>query len=86
MSDLGVDLMRRAFKPGTGPLTDVRQPTGEQEARQHLFAGAIGCYKNPNSHRTDPMDLRDVQEQALLASHLLRIVDARRAAIPPKSS
>lgn len=86
MSDLGVALMRKAFKPGDGPLTDRLQPDGEQEARMHLFAGAIGCYKNPNSHRTDTTELRDAQEQALLASHLLSIVDSRVAAKTQKPS
>ena len=49
LTDYGVDLMRNAFKPG-GPLTNPAQPKPEQEALAHLFAGAIGSYKNPHSH------------------------------------
>ena len=77
-SYVGVALMRAAF--GTnGPLTDTTVEAGEQEARAHLFAGAIGSYKNPHSHRN--VDLEDRDEAAeiiLLANHLLRIVDDRR--------
>ena len=78
---LGVPLMRAAFNPSkNGPLCDHEAEGGEQQAIADLFAGAIGAYKNPASHRTvhydDPMEAAEVIQ---LADLLLRIVKRARA-------
>ena len=76
-TDIGIDLMRRAFDPKNGPLRDDQKPLPEREALAHLFAGTIGYYKNPQSHRSVNMNFTAAREVAVLASHLLRIVDDR---------
>jgi uncharacterized protein (TIGR02391 family) len=85
--DYGNDLMRNAFRSdgkkdksanNPGPLTDKQLPIAEQEAMANLFAGAIGLYKNPPSHRHVPTNAEDAAEVIIFASQLLRIVDRLR--------
>lgn len=76
-TDIGVSLMRKAFHKDTGPLTDHSlQNDAEKDSMAHLFAGAIGLYKNPHSHRNINIDNpRTAVALIILASHLLQIVD-----------
>ncbi|MGX9143482.1 TIGR02391 family protein [Mesorhizobium sp. 128a] len=81
-TELGLSLMRKAFNAEHGPLADPAAQGSERDALSNLFAGAIGCYKNPHSHRyiavTDPASAAEV---VMLANQLLRIVDERRSAL-----
>lgn len=76
---LGVNLMRKAFHPENGPLIDNTQVLGERQAISDLFAGAIGSFKNPSSHRdVDFTDPAEVVELIMLADQLIRIAERRR--------
>ncbi len=80
-ADLGRHLMRAAFKPGEGPLHDPATEPGEQMGMSDLFAGAIGVFKNPTSHRVVTFDdPAEAAEVISLASLLLRILDRREVA------
>jgi uncharacterized protein (TIGR02391 family) len=72
---VGTKLMRKAFDPTNGPLTNPNVPIAEREATAHFFAGAIGRYKNPHSHRDVETNFNDAFEMMLVASHLLHIID-----------
>ena len=85
---LGTKLMREAFHVDTGPLTDTGQNAAERQALSDLFAGAIGFFKNPGSHRDVPLkDPIDAVELLLFADQLVKIAErhARRCAGPASS-
>jgi uncharacterized protein (TIGR02391 family) len=73
--EIGVNLMRAAFNPNSGPLTKMTLPMAERERMVELFAGAIGTFKNPHSHRVvGNYDPAPVMEELMLASRLLRFL------------
>ena len=74
---LGVKLMRAAFAP-QGPLWSPDSDAGESVALMELFAGSIGLFKNPPSHRrVDYSNPTEAVEVVLLADLLLRMLRQR---------
>ena len=85
-SAIGVPLIRSAFAPdeakGLGPLADPEIDGGERVATMELFAGAIGVFKNPPSHRiVDFGDPTRAAEVILFADLLMRMLDDVEARI-----
>lgn len=75
-SDFGVSLMRKAFSPENGVLTDSTTEPGEKVAIMELFAGAIGNFKNPSSHRNVKFDdPSEVADSIHFANLLLKILE-----------
>lgn len=72
---LGVKLMWDSFG-AKGKLTDPNLDPGEQVGIMELFAGAIGTFKNPPSHRqVDYADPTEASEVVLFADLLMRLLD-----------
>jgi uncharacterized protein (TIGR02391 family) len=79
---IGVKLMRGAFKPEGGPLANPDLDPGEQAGMMDLFAGVIGTFKNPPSHRqVDYNDPTEASEVVMLADLLMRILDRLQKAL-----
>ncbi|MEU6104154.1 TIGR02391 family protein [Streptomyces flaveolus] len=86
---VGVRLMREAFRPhengkAGGALADAEAEGGEQTATANLFAGAMGAYKNPASHRTvdfdDPIEAAEIIQFADLLLRQVQRAKRRQAA------
>jgi uncharacterized protein (TIGR02391 family) len=77
-AEIGVDLMHKAFSPKGGPLTDITRDPGEQVAMMETFAGAIGMFKNPSSHRKVALTASEAATLIHFSNYLLSVVESRR--------
>ncbi|MCA0335239.1 MAG: TIGR02391 family protein [Bacteroidetes bacterium] len=73
--EVGIKLIRKAFHPETGKLTDYKLPISEREAFSNYIAGAFGYYKNPCSHRDVELDYLSTFDRIVVASDLLKTIE-----------
>ena len=73
---IGAKLMREAFKPENGKLTDTETVTSERIALMELFAGSSGHCRNPSAHRAVNMGRVSAAQLIGFASYLMMIVDS----------
>ena len=73
--DFGVELMKKAFDPDSGPLRDLSASQARKRDMQNLYVGAMGALRNPKAHN-DPTitDPREAIELIIMASLLLRMI------------
>lgn len=73
--EYGIRLIRKAFHPENGPLTNHKLPKAECEAFCNYIAGAFGFYKNPCSHRDIELDFSSAFDRIVVASDLLKAIE-----------
>ncbi len=73
--EYGVKLVRKAYHPDRGKLTDFKLPKSEREAFSNYISGAYGYCKNPCSHRDVDMDFIRAFDRIVVASDLLKTID-----------
>lgn len=83
--DVGVKLIRKAFHPEHGPLSDNTLPRAEREALCNYVAGAFGYYKNPCSHRDVDIDFLSAFDRIVVASDLLKIIERAPSGEPEET-
>src|SRR5262249_33792585 len=77
-TDVGTDLIDKAFDCNSGPLADMTLSEAERQAVRALFAGAVALFENPSSHRHRTLDDgKEAAEMISLASLLMRTIDRR---------
>lgn len=77
----GKRVFLRAFKSDDGPLRNAAATQDEREAELSLFVGAVGHCRNPVGHRDVGLSTEEAARLIVFASHLLAIVEERKATL-----
>lgn len=77
----GERLLKRAFNPDKGILTNYEIPRSERTAFLNYITGAFSYYRNSSTHRDIELDFVSAFDRIAVASDLLKaIVDAQVSA------
>ena len=71
----GERLLKAAFNPENGILTNYKLPKSERHAFCNYITGAFSYYRNPSSHRDVNLDFIAAFDKIVVASDLLKIVE-----------
>jgi hypothetical protein len=74
----GVELVKEAFDPESGPLSDKEAVAGDNQAICDLFTGFMGRYRNLPPHAVLLLEIKGVARILSVASYLMYIVDERK--------
>lgn len=71
----GERLLKMAFNPDDGVLTNFERPKAERFAFLNYITGAFSFYRNASSHRNVDMDFMSAFKRIVVASDLLTAVE-----------
>lgn len=71
----GERLLKAAFNPENGVLTNYKLPKAERFAFCNYITGAFSYYRNPSSHRDVNLDFISAFDKIVVASDLLKAVE-----------
>jgi len=71
----GERLLKTAFNPENGVLTNFKLPKAERFAFCNYITGAFAFYRNPSSHREVELDFIAAFDKVVVASDLLKAVE-----------
>lgn len=71
----GERLIKLAFNPENGKLTNLKLPKSERFAFCNYITGAFSYYRNPSSHRDIDLDFITAFDKIVVASDLLKAVE-----------
>ncbi|MDD2368138.1 MAG: TIGR02391 family protein [Sulfuricurvum sp.] len=71
----GERLLKKAFNPDDGILTNHKLPKSERSALLNYITGAFSFYRNSSSHRDIELDFVAAFDRIAVASDLLKIIE-----------
>lgn len=71
----GERLLKKAFNPDDGILTNHKLPKPERSALLNYITGAFSFYRNSSSHRDIELDFVAAFDRIAVASDLLKIIE-----------